>query len=115
MSLRSGRKTGWLHRRRGGVGLAVTVTLSFLTFLTVAAPPSSAVAQERPRTIPDMLFGGQPQRRPYRIRPTVEEPQPVRRQAPRRSERRDSPQLASPTLSITISTPRNACTPPKRL
>ncbi|WAP69953.1 SGNH/GDSL hydrolase family protein [Jiella pelagia] len=101
MSLRSGTKIGGQHRCRAGLG--AMVTLGLLSFLITAVHPSPAVAQERPRTILDMLFGGQPQRRPYRIRPTVEEPQPVRRQAPRRSERKSRSTAPAPKAAASAS------------
>ncbi len=104
MSLRGRTETGWLHRYRRAGRLCAIVTLCLLAVPLVAALPSPAAAQERPRTILDMLFGGpQPQRQPYRIRPTVEQPEPARRPAPRRNQRKSRSSSPAPEASASAS------------
>lgn len=91
--------------------------LSLLAFLLVAVHPASTLAQERPRTILDMLFGnGMQQRRnrPYRIdnRNTVrEDPQPSRRQTPRRSQRKS--RSSNPAPQASASAPAQPATTEK--
>ncbi|NDW02904.1 SGNH/GDSL hydrolase family protein [Jiella pacifica] len=105
MSLRSVTNMGVRPGAGRGAGTAALVALSLLAFLVVTVPPSSAVAQERPRTILDMLFGNSPQKqrnRPYRIdnRNTVrEEPRPSHRQTPRRSQRKSRSSDPAPQAS----------------
>ncbi|MCE7029351.1 SGNH family hydrolase [Jiella avicenniae] len=86
-------------------GLAALVALALLPFLAITGHPSSAVAQERPRTILDMLFGNglqQQRRRPYRIdnRNSVsDDPRPATRQAPSRSQRKSRSSAPAPRAS----------------
>lgn len=100
-------------KRMTAIGRKVAATFvmllaSFgLTLVYVAAQPSAAAAQERPRTILDMLFGnGLERRRPYRIdrRYTITDPEPQRR-APRRSQRKSRSSESQPRQNAASANP----------
>ena len=89
-----------MHARRLGYGALKSVSILFAALALILTDPAIASAQERPRTLFDLLFGSrqaQPQRQNERVRP--------RRARPAKPKR--APKAASPT-SRAMPTPATA-------
>ncbi|MBP0615594.1 SGNH/GDSL hydrolase family protein [Jiella mangrovi] len=91
---RAGETLGGSRRRRGSIATALLVMLAFLAGdLLVHSSP--AQAQQRPRTILDMLFGGGERRQPYRVVPRYSKP-PARAASPGPARRKTRARKSAP-------------------